>query len=192
MSDDTGDLVATASATVGPFFHFGLATDATLGCVAGPSVKGTHITLRIRLTDGDGAPVPDGLIEVWQVDADGAAAATPALAPGSGFSGFGRLPTSVDGTCEFQTIVPGRVADGQGGRQAPHINICLFARGLLRQVHTRVYFAGDPALTEDVVLALVPEARRPTLLAQPDPDQPGRWVFDLCLQGDREAVFFAV
>jgi protocatechuate 3,4-dioxygenase alpha subunit len=197
MSRDETDLVATPSATVGPFFHFGLATDPALGRVAEPSARGEHITLRIRMTDGEGMPVPDALVEVWQVDGDGVEASPPASGEPSRFSGFGRLPTAEDGTCEFETVRPGRVPDGRGGHQASHINLCIFGRGLLRQVHTRVYFAGDAALDQDAVLALVPEARRRTLLARPDPQHAGRWVFDVRLQGQvgheqDETVFFDV
>jgi protocatechuate 3,4-dioxygenase alpha subunit len=192
MSRDEMDLVATPSATVGPFFHFGLATDPTLGRVAEPSAKGEHITLRIGMTDGDGIPVPDALVEVWQVDAEGVEARPRAAGETSGFSGFGRLPTTEDGTCEFETVRPGRVPDSGGGVQASHINVCIFGRGLLRQLHTRVYFEGDPALGQDAVLALVPEPRRRTLLARPDPQRPGVWLFDVRLQGDDETVFFDV
>ncbi len=192
MSRDEMDLVATPSATVGPFFHFGLATDPTLGRVADPSVNGEHITLRIRMRDGDGIPVPDALVEIWQVDADGVQASPPAPGAPSAFSGFGRLPTAEDGTCEFETVRPGRLPDGGGGIQASHINICIFGRGLLRQLHTRVYFEGDPALDQDPVLTLVPEPRRRTLLARPAPERPGLWLFDVRLQGDDETVFFDV
>ena len=192
MSDDPRALVATPSATVGPFFHFGLATDPTLGRVADRSAKGELITLRFRITDGDAVAVPDALVEIWQVDADGVEAAPPSAGETSSFSGFGRLPTAEDGTCEFETVRPGRVPDGQGRLQASHINVCLFGRGLLRQLHTRVYFQGDAALNEDTVLGLVPAHRRETLLARPDPQRPGRWLFDLRLQGDDETVFFDV
>jgi protocatechuate 3,4-dioxygenase alpha subunit len=192
MTGDKPDLVATPSATVGPFFHFGLATDPALGRVADSSVRGEPVTLRFRITDGDGTPVPDALVEIWQVDADGAEARLSAVGDTPGFSGFGRLPTTEDGTCEFETVRPGRVPDGRGGRQASHINVCIFGRGLLRQLHTRVYFAGDAALAEDAVLALVPEERRQTLLATPDPQRAGRWLFDVRLQGDDETVFFDV
>lgn len=186
------DLIATASETVGPFFHFGLAADDTLGEVAAPSAPGQHLTLRVRVTDGDGAPVPDALIEIWQVDADGRPAPIPP-APGQvagPFRGYGRLPTSGAGTCEFATIRPGRAREGEGRGQAPHINVCLFARGLLRQVYTRVYFQGDPGLDADPVLVMVPPARRATLLASPDAEAPGRWLFELRLQGAYETVFF--
>ena len=192
MSRDEMDLVATPSATVGPFFHFGLATDLTLGRVAESSANGEHITLRIRMTDGGGIPVPDALVEIWQVDADGVEASPRAAGETSDFSGFGRLPTAEDGTCEFETVRPGRVPDGGGGVQASHINVCIFGRGLLRQLHTRVYFEGDAALDHDAVLALVPEPRRSTLLARPDPQRPGVWLFDVRLQGADETVFFDV
>jgi protocatechuate 3,4-dioxygenase alpha subunit len=186
------DLVATPSETVGPFFHFGIATDPALGCVADRSIRGEFITLRIRVTDGDGHVVPDALIEIWQVDADGKAAIPPPTGQQRAFRGFGRLPTTDDGACEFETVRPGRAAGTGEDFQAPHINVCLFARGLLRHLHTRVYFSGDPALVEDAVLALVPAERRETLLAKPDPGTPGRWLFDLRLQGDNETVFFDV
>ncbi|MBA3295523.1 MAG: protocatechuate 3,4-dioxygenase subunit alpha [Acidobacteria bacterium] len=184
------DLVATPSETVGPFFHFGLATDATLGCVADRFVPGESVKLRIRITDGDGSPVPDALVEIWQLDADGKAAVLAPAGQKPAFRGFGRLPTIEDGTCEFETVRPGRLAGGQAPSQASHINVCLFARGLLRHLHTRVYFSGDSALADDAVLALVPAHRRETLLARPDPDTPGRWLFDLRLQGEDETVFF--
>jgi protocatechuate 3,4-dioxygenase alpha subunit len=102
----------------------------------------------------------------------------------------GRLPTDAQGSCTFETIRPGRVADGRGGLQAAHVNLCLFARGLLRHLYTRMYFAGDPALGDDALLAHVPEDRRETLLAIADPGAPATWSFAIRLQGDRETVFF--
>jgi protocatechuate 3,4-dioxygenase, alpha subunit len=192
MSLKEPELIASPSETVGPFFHFGLATDAGLGAVASPPASGEFIVLRFAVTDGDGVPVPDALVEIWQVDADGDAAVPSPAGQAPAFRGFGRLPTAEDGTCEFETVRPGRAPDGQGGRQASHINVCLFARGLLRQLHTRVYFQGDAALREDAVLARVPEQRRDTLMAKPDPQRAGRWLFEVRLQGDHETVFFDV
>ena len=178
-------LVATASQTVGPFFDFGLTTpNAALGQMAGPDTPGDHICLRIRVYDGDGAVVPDAVVELWQADASGAFTGVPDREPataGQAFLGWGRQGTNADGECEFHTVRPG-AAEG-----ASHLNVCLFARGLLRHIFTRIYFAGDPALSADPVLALVPEARRQTLLAQLDGDS---WVFDLRLQGEHETVFF--
>jgi protocatechuate 3,4-dioxygenase alpha subunit len=182
-------LTPTASQTVGPFFHFALSPDATLGRIAGPGTNGDHVRLRLRVLDGDGVPVPDALIEIYQADATGAYG--PSNGRGS-FSGFGRLATNADGVCVFETIRPGRLPDGQGGMQASHLAVCVFARGLLRQLYTRIYFAEDPRLTEDRVLALVPSERRATLLATADVQQTGTWTFDVRLQGERETVFFDV
>jgi len=175
--------IATASQTVGPFFHFGLATNTALGNVAPPDAAGERITLRVRVVDGDDAPLPDALIEVYQADASG-------LYGQPSFSGFGRLATGEDGTCIFETIRPGAVSDGRGGAQAPHINVCLFARGLLRQIYTRIYFDGDARLAGDPILSLVPPARRPTLLATPVNGEPATWQFLIRLQGEHETVFF--
>jgi protocatechuate 3,4-dioxygenase alpha subunit len=181
------------SQTIGPFYHFGLTANPALGCLTRPEAKGVHIRIRIGLLDGDGSPVPDGLIELWQADAAGKyehPEDTQELAPDPAFCGFGRLATDEDGRCIFETVYPGRVSDGRGGCQASHINVSVFARGLLGRLCTRVYFEGDSALKEDPVLALVPEDRRQTLLARPDPSQPGEWTFDICLQGEQETVFF--
>jgi protocatechuate 3,4-dioxygenase, alpha subunit len=181
--------IATSSQTVGPFFHFGLATDARLGQVVAPDTAGERIQLRIRVLDGDGVPVPDALIEVYQADADGNYG-QPAAAEGErGFYGFGRLPTNADGTCTFTTIKPGIVRTG-GVEQAPHVNVCFLSRGLLRQIYTRIYFEGDADEVSDPVLGLVPAGRRHTLMAQPAPAEPGTWDFIIRLQGDDETVFF--
>jgi protocatechuate 3,4-dioxygenase alpha subunit len=183
------------SQTIGPFYHFGLTRNAALGCLCGPGTKGERIRLRIRLLDGDGLAVPDGMLELWQADAAGRyphPADEQETAPDPEFCGFGRLATDGDGACLFDTIRPGRVPDGRGGCQASHINVSVFARGLLRRLCTRIYFAGDPGLAEDPVLALVPEDRRQTLFAQPDPARPGQWNHEIRLQGEGETVFFDI
>jgi protocatechuate 3,4-dioxygenase, alpha subunit len=175
-------LTATSSQTIGPFFHFGIATDISLGCI-GAGAAGERIQLVVRVLDGDGVPVSDALIELYHADADGAYGR-------DGFCGFGRLSTGADGACRFETIRPGRVPDDRGGRQAPHINLCLFARGILRHLYTRIYFADDPALAEDAILALVPEHRRDTLMARAIAGAVGQWSFEIRLQGQGETVFF--
>jgi protocatechuate 3,4-dioxygenase, alpha subunit len=180
-------LVATSSQTVGPFFHFGLATDDTLGVIAGPDVAGERIHLRVTVFDGAGTPVPDALIELYQTDASGEY--PPPGGDRQGFHGFGRLPTLADGSCVFDTIRPGAVRFASTA-QAAHVNVCLLSRGLLRQIYTRMYFLGDPGLATDAVLALVPAERRETLLARPVPRQPGAWEFVIRLQGQDETVFF--
>jgi protocatechuate 3,4-dioxygenase alpha subunit len=170
-------LIATPSQTVGPFFHFGVAADDRLGSPAASAV-GERLHLHVRVIDGAGMPLPDALVEIYQANAAGEYG-TP------GFDGFGRLATHADGTCVFETIRPGRVAG-----QAAHINVCLFARGLLRHLYTRVYFAGDPDLEHDALLALVPADRRATLLATPSAGASGSWRWEIHLQGPHETVFF--
>ena len=164
MSDGSR-AIACSSQTVGPFFHFSLATNPALGSLIADDVPGERIRLRVRVLDGDGIPVPDALIEIYQADASGRYAQPP-------FTGFGRLPTNEDGFCVFETIRPGAP---QG--QAPHINVCLLSRGLLRQLYTRIYFSGDAGQDSDAVLALVPAERRQTLMAVPGPDADAAAVF---------------
>jgi protocatechuate 3,4-dioxygenase alpha subunit len=173
---------ATPSQTVGPFFLFALAPDERLGSLAATAV-GERLHLHVRVLDGAGMPVADALVEIYQANAAGEYS-TPE------FSGFGRLATHADGRCVFETIRPGRDTDPQGRRQASHINVCVFARGLLRSLFTRVYFAGDPDVDVDPLLALVPAERRGTLLAAPAPGAAGSWAWDIHLQGERETVFF--
>ena len=163
-------LIATASQTVGPFFHLGL-TPQPKGRLVDRLPGAESITLVVRVTDGDGQPVGDAAVELRQ---DGV---------------FGRMPTSEDGTCTFETVRPPSATTNTTA-PAPFISLCLFARGLLRHLHTRIYFAGDPAIDVDPVLALVPEHRRGTLLARPDATRRGVWVFELRLQGEGETVFF--
>jgi len=190
MSGNDARPVASPSQTVGPYLHIGLDTEPDHGVMVGPDTPGERIRLRLRVLDGAGQPLPDALVELWQADSDGryvevADHANPD--PGHAFRGWGRRPTGSDGWCEFQTIRPGATTTSDGGRQAPHINVCLFARGMLRHIFTRFYFAGDVMLEGDPVLALVPADRRPTLLAQPIDDA---WTFEIRLQGPGETVFF--
>ena len=181
-------LVPSGSQTVGPFFNFGLTTDPKLGILARDGAEGERIRLEFRVVDGDGAPTPgDSMIELWQADAQGRYGDGDA-----NFCGFGRLETDASGLCGFETVKPGRVPGNDGRLQAPHINVVIFARGLLKHLHTRVYFAGDTANAGDAVLAMVPEARRATLLAQPVAGQSNTWRMEIRLQGEQETVFFDV
>ena len=182
--------VATPSQTVGPFFHAGLATEPLLGQMAGPHTSGDRLRLRVRVFDGAGEPVPDALVELWQADAAGRYVAQRGDAdtePGHAFRGWARLPTSTTGECTFETIRPGATAASDGRLQAAHINVCLFFRGMLRHIFTRIYFVDDPMLADDPVMALVPESRRHTLAATRTDDT---WAFDIHLQGEHETVFF--
>jgi protocatechuate 3,4-dioxygenase, alpha subunit len=187
----TMDLTPTPSQTAGPFLHLGLTDTRSVSCVAGEGSKGERMFLTLRLIDGGGLPVPDAMIELWQADSEGNYENADAAADGT-FCGFGRLATSDDGSCTFETIRPGRVPVPDNTFQAPHINVSIFARGLLKRLSTRVYLAGDPANTEDPVLALVPEARRATLLAHPDPVRDHAWIQVIRMRGEGETVFFDV
>ncbi|MCC6710474.1 MAG: protocatechuate 3,4-dioxygenase subunit alpha [Gammaproteobacteria bacterium] len=174
----------TPSQTVGPYFRIGLEWPAAwrLG-------EACDLTLRGRVLDGDGVPVTDALLEIWQADADGNYFTNGAHGA-HGFRGFGRCAVDAAGAYRFQTIKPGAVAAPDGGRQAPHINLLVMARGLLQHLYTRVYFPDDAALHEaDSVLGCVPAARRHTLIARPAAQE---FTFDIHLQGEHETVFFAL
>ena len=185
MSDATERLIATPSQTVGPFFAFGLTTNHDLGIVARPEAPGDHIRFRVRVIDGQGAAVPDAVVEIWQADAAGK---YPPDSPDC--RGFGRLGTDAEGLCTFDTIRPGSIVDAQGNRDAPHINVCLFMRGLLRHIYTRAYFADDPALSRDPVLAMLSDDGRESLIARPLGHDAAEWTFEIRLQGEDATVFF--
>jgi protocatechuate 3,4-dioxygenase alpha subunit len=191
------DFVPTPSQTAGPYFHLGMTDTRPVPRIAGPQTKGERVWLTCRVLDGDDAPVCDAVIEIWQADAEGKYnhpddVRDETLSGDSSWMGFGRMPTALDGRCEFETIRPGRVPGLGNQAQASHLNVAIFARGLLKQLYTRIYFAGDPSNAEDAVMKLVTPERRETLLAQPDPAQPGHWRFDIHLQGELETVFFDV
>jgi protocatechuate 3,4-dioxygenase alpha subunit len=152
----------------------------------------------IRITgfvyDGSGEPVPDSLIETWQADPDGHFADLHGFGGAStleGFRGFGRCGyEDGDGSYEIFTVKPGRLPTPDGTLQAPHIDVSVFARGLLHRCVTRVYFADEAHANDaDAVLARVPVHRRQTLLAKPTD---GGYRFDIRLQGPGETVFFAI
>jgi protocatechuate 3,4-dioxygenase alpha subunit len=181
--------VASGSQTVGPFFHFGLTIDASIGTLASADTPGVRMRLRVRVLDGDAMAVPDAMVEIYQADAAGAYP-PPGGRLANGFTGFGRLATDAEGWCTFETVRPGAIADASGRAQAPHIDVCLFMRGLLRHLYTRVYFADDPGLATDPFLAVVPPDRRNTLTASSDSGDRSLWTFVIRLQGEPETVFF--
>ncbi|HXJ88204.1 MAG TPA: protocatechuate 3,4-dioxygenase subunit alpha [Candidatus Binatia bacterium] len=187
------DLTPTPSQTVGPYLHLGCTQTHSVPRIASPEARGEHLRLVCRVTDGQGNAVNDAMIEIWQADADGRYKsgfdASAASDPQCG--GFGRMSTDEKGECCFETIKPGRVAAEQG-IQAPHLNVSVFARGILKRLATRIYFEGDPANGECPILALVPQERRRSLLAWRDPDRSDRWLFHIRLSGADETVFFDV
>jgi protocatechuate 3,4-dioxygenase alpha subunit len=206
----------TPSQTVGPFFHYGLpwkgGADLTgqsdlgarpelfgedhyvlnLSAPRGP-IAGERIEITGRVTDADGAPVPDAMIEIWQANAAGRYRSLDDdrdLQLDEGFIGFGRAATSDDGEYRFRTIRPGRVPGPGDSLQAPHIAVSVFGRGVIKRLATRLYFANGEGNDTDPVLACVPAARQGTLIAHRIEGSPATWRFDIVLQGEGETVFF--
>jgi protocatechuate 3,4-dioxygenase alpha subunit len=140
-------------------------------------------------------PVSDAMVELWQANAAGKynhPEDTQGNATDPQCCGFGRLETSNDGICTFETVKPGRVPGNDGTLQAPHLSVSIFARGVLKRLATRIYFAGDPANDEDPILALVPVERRATLMAVANASIPSDWHLDIHLCGEHETVFFDI
>jgi len=192
---NTRDLTPTPSQTVGPYLHLGLTDRNSVSCLASNDVQGERMRLSCRVLDGDGIPVPDAMIELWQADSAGNYnhPDDPRRSRGNpAFHGYGRLPTGDDGICIFETIKPGPVPGLNGQMQAPHFNVSVLGRGLLKRLSTRIYFAGEALNSTDQALALVPADRRHTLLAEPESERPNGWRFDVRLCGEGETVFFDV
>lgn len=185
----------TPSQTVGPFFHLGLAFDGGEVLVTGKT-KGQRIAIAGRVCDGDGAPLDDALIEIWQANAAGRYdhpedKQDKPLDPA--FHGFGRCPTDEQGRFGFHTIRPGPVPGPGNTLQAPHINVAIVARGILKHLVTRIYFEDEPLNADDPVLARIPEPeRRKTLIARRSNGKETVYIFDIILQGRGETVFFDV
>jgi protocatechuate 3,4-dioxygenase alpha subunit len=179
-------LPETPSQTIGPFFAVGLPWPDGPDVVA----DGTPSALWIggQVTDGAGEPVPDALVETWQADPAGRFVGGSGA---SGFRGFGRCATDAEGRWAVRTLKPGPLPAPDGGLEAPHLNVSVFARGLLNRLVTRIYFPDEPdANAADPLLASIPDPRvRVRLVATPDGD---RLRFDIRLQGDRETPFLAL
>ena len=200
----------TPSQTVGPFFAYGLTPRGrcqwdpngsyswkeTIGDnLITPDIAGQKIRIEGRITDGDGVPINDAMLEIWQADAQGRYAdpRDNRALPNTRFKGFGRSATDGYGCFSFDTIKPGAVLGPGGKMQAPHIVVAVFSRGMLRQVHTRLYFSDETANGSDPILALVPADRRSTLIAHKEMrGDLAVYRFDIRVQGENETVFFDV
>jgi protocatechuate 3,4-dioxygenase, alpha subunit len=200
----------TPSQTVGPFFAYGLAPNGrcqwdpngsyswkeTIGDnLITPDTSGQKIRIEGRITDGDGAPINDAMLEIWQADAQGRYAhpRDDRARPNANFKGFGRSATDKDGNYSFDTVKPGAVAGPGGQPQAPHIVFCIFSRGMLRQIYTRLYFSDEAANAGDPILTLVPADRRGTLVAHKSMrGELPIYRFDIRVQGENETVFFDI
>jgi protocatechuate 3,4-dioxygenase, alpha subunit len=183
----------TPSQTIGPFLHIEVPYGGEEQLVE-PNHSGA-IRLLGRVTDGDGEAVDDALVEIWQANAAGRYAHPEDdrndVPLEDGFTGFGRCATDSEGRFEFLTVKPGPVPGPDDRRQAPHIDVSVFARGLLNRLVTRIYFPDEAdANAEDPVLSLIEdEAERRTLIAR---QEDGALRFDIRLQGDGETTFFAI
>jgi protocatechuate 3,4-dioxygenase alpha subunit len=177
---------ATAHQTAGPYWHmidFPEWADLLRPGSGNEGVAGEGVVLTGRITDGDGAAVADALVEIWQAAPDGR--------HDGAFQGFGRCASDAHGGYRFVTLKPGPVPGRGNAMQAPHIQIAIFARGLMQHVVTRAYFAGEPANEADPVLNLIEDpARRATLVAAAA--GAGTWRLDIRLQGEGETVFLDV
>ncbi len=189
-------LIATATQTAGPFFHFGLVRPEWADLTGGGKAKGDRIVLEGRVTDADGAPLPDAIVEIWQANAAGRYEHPEDMQDkplDPHFRGFGRAFTDKDGVYRFTTVKPGAVPGRGNALQAPHIAVSIAARGLLHHLFTRVYFAGEKLNATDPVLSSIDDPeRQKTLLAEPNGKANGGmvWRFDIALQGKSETAFF--
>ena len=196
MAPESGKtkLVPTPGQTVGPFFALGL-DRPEWSDLARNNPAGQRIVIEGQVLDGDGAAVPDALIELWQANTAGRynhvadEQADKQLDPN--FLGYGRVATDAQGRFQITTIKPGPVPGRGNALQAPHINVAFFARGLLRQLYTRIYFSDEPANASDPLLAGIEDgAVRQTLIARRS--EGGAYRFDIVLQGEDETAFLGI
>jgi protocatechuate 3,4-dioxygenase, alpha subunit len=184
----------TPSQTVGPFFRPSLIELGAENLVR-EETRGERVTIEGRVIDGDGEPVTDAMLEIWQANAEGRYDhpeddQEKLLDPV--FHGYGRAATDAEGKFRFSTIRPGPVPGVGDMLQAPHINVSIFARGLLKRLVTRIYFPDEPLNATDAVLNSAPRDRGATMIAS--------WVdtthrvlrFDVILQGVNETVFLDI
>lgn len=181
------ELTPTPLQTVGPYFGLALTPNGSSHLVL--EERPDSMTLSGRLTDGAGMPVKEGLIEIWQADGEGVYSDQD-QADGDHFTGFGACHAGDDGAYEFITIKPGPVPAPGAGMQAPHISVAVHGLGILKPLHTRIYFSDEEkANAKDPILSDVAPERRPLLIARVE----GRGaVFDISLQGMSETPFFAL
>lgn len=185
----------TPSQTVGPFYALGLTRKKANELVSDAN-RGERIRIEGHVFDGQGQPVPDAMIEIWQANAFGRynhPEDTQEKPLDPNFIGFGRAATDKQGGYGFETLKPGPVPGPGDSAQAPHVNVIVFARGMLVHAFTRVYFEDEPANQTDPILSRIDKERRATLIARRD-ESGGktRYRFDIRLQGENETVFFDV
>jgi len=201
----------TPSQTIGPFFHRALLREGWSD-LAARGAAGERVAIEGRVLDGDGAPVSDAMIEIWQANAAGRydhpedhqqkdhqqegrrGGGHQERAIDPNFHGFGRTATGPNGCFRLRTVKPGPVPGSDGVPQAPHINLSIFARGLLKRLVTRIYFSDEPLNEGDPLLSTLPPGHRTTLIARRVSGGAAERIlqFDIVLQGDDETVFLDV
>ena len=191
----------TPSQTIGPFFHRALLHEGW-NDLAARGAAGERSAIEGRVLDGDGAPVGDAMIEIWQANAAGRYDHPEDRQEDrhgnrpidSNFHGFGRVATDSEGRFRLRTVKPGAVPGGGGAMQAPHINVSVFTRGLLKRLATRIYFPDEPLNESDPLLSTLPAKRRARLIARAAGAGAAERVlnFDIVLQGADETVFLDV
>jgi protocatechuate 3,4-dioxygenase alpha subunit len=203
MARDLNRLKESGSQTAGPYVHIGMTPnfvgikgvyEEDLGCrMVNEATRGERIVITGAIYDGAGDPVADGLVEIWQADAEGLYN-SPSETRGTAdpnFTGWGRCPCAIEtGVYRFETVKPGRVPAANGTWQAPHAVLWIVARGINLGLCTRIYFSDEAeANAEDPVLKFAGSERAPTLIGTRDADT---YTLDIRLQGDNETVFFDV
>jgi protocatechuate 3,4-dioxygenase alpha subunit len=187
-------LLPTPSQTVGPFFSIGCDRLNTIEPVE-TGISSEQIEIRGRVIDGDGVGVPDAMLEAWQANGSGKYAHpedTQDKVIEANFKGFGRVSTGANGEFRLLTVKPGPVPGPDGRVQAPHINVSVFMRGLLRRLVTRIYFPDGAPNEADFVLSLVEPGRRGTLVAKKVDGKNNKLEWNVILQGENETVFFDI
>ena len=196
-------LQESPSQTAGPYLHIGCLPNYSGidgvyaqdpgNCLLSEATRGERISVRGRVFDGEGEPLLDAMLEIWQADAAGLYP-SPVETRGeadTAFHGWGRQPSDPqNGEFRFETIKPGRVPYPDGRLQAPHITVWIVARGINIGLHTRLYFDDEPEANaaDPILLLLDPGQRRDSLIAVSEGD--GVYRFDVNLQGEAETVFF--
>jgi protocatechuate 3,4-dioxygenase alpha subunit len=179
------NLITSPSQTVGPFFHIGF-DRLYVNDLTAKGVSGERVIISGKIIDGDGKPITDAVIEIWQADAQG----QYSNSADAKFKGYGRIPTDEHGRYNFVTLKPGRVAGTEGELQAPHIAVSIFMRGLLKRLVTRIYFPDEASNNEDTILKLTPSERRATLMANKLASDATKLEWNIVVQGKQETVFF--